>query len=72
VKIVRADARIAIAKAATRDAKIARQSELEETYFKLLIAQRRLTETEWKVQHGDNRRCTSPDPSSWQADRSRN
>jgi len=54
VKIARADERIAIAKAATPLAKSARQSELEETYFKLLIAQRRLTEAEWKVVHGDN------------------
>lgn len=55
VKIARADERIAIAKATTPVAKSARQSELEETYFKLLIAKRRLTEAEWKAQHGDNR-----------------
>ena len=54
VKIARADERIAIAKAATPLAKSARQSELEETYFKLLIARRRLTEAEWKVVRGDN------------------
>ena len=54
MKIARADERIAIAKAATPVAKSARQSELEETYFKLLIARRRLTEAEWKVVRGDN------------------
>ena len=49
VKIARADERIAIAKAADTVAKSARQSELEETYFKLLIAQRRLIHAHWKL-----------------------
>ena len=42
VRIARADERIAMAKAAIPVTKNARDTELEETYFKLLIAQRRL------------------------------
>ena len=49
VKIARADERIAMAKAATPVSQSARQSELEETYFKLLIAQRRLIRARWKL-----------------------
>jgi hypothetical protein len=52
VKIARADERIAIAKAATPVARSARQSELEETYFKRLIAQRRLIRARWKLNDG--------------------
>jgi len=54
VKIARADERIAIAKAAVPAAKNARQSELEETYFKLLIAQRRLIGVELKLRNSEN------------------
>jgi outer membrane protein TolC len=41
VRIARADERIALAKAAVPVSKKARDTQLEETYFKLLIAQRR-------------------------------
>jgi outer membrane protein TolC len=54
VKIARADERIAIAKAAVPTAKNARQSELEETYFKLLIAQRRLIGVELKLRNSES------------------
>jgi outer membrane protein TolC len=54
VKIARADERIAIAKATLPAAKNARQSELEETYFNLLIAQRRLIGVELKARNSEN------------------
>jgi len=54
VKIARADERIAIAKVAVPVARNARQSELEETYFKLLIAQRRLIGAELKLENSEN------------------
>ena len=49
VKIARADERIAMAKAGVSVAKNVRDSQLEETYFKLLIAQRTLAAGEFKV-----------------------
>jgi outer membrane protein len=49
VKIARADERIAMAKAGVSVAKNIRDSELEETYFKLLIAQRKLASAQLKV-----------------------
>jgi outer membrane protein len=49
VRIARADERIAKAKAAATIAKVARDTEVEEAYFKLLIAQRQLTSAEWKL-----------------------
>lgn len=55
VKIARADERIAMAKAASPIAKNARKSKLEETYFKLLIAQRKLLSAESKVQRVQGR-----------------
>jgi outer membrane protein TolC len=54
VKIARADERIAIAKAGAAAAR-ARNAEIEETYFQLLIAQRQLTSAEWKLKGGDGR-----------------
>jgi outer membrane protein len=53
VRIARADERIAMAKAAASVSKNARDTQIEETYFKLLIAQRRLTSAEWKLRSGD-------------------
>jgi outer membrane protein TolC len=49
VRIARADERIAMAKAAASVSKNSRDTEIEETYFKLLIAQRQLTSAEWKL-----------------------
>ena len=49
VKIARADERIAMAKAGVSVTRNARDQEVEETYFKLLIAQRRLTSADSKV-----------------------
>jgi outer membrane protein TolC len=46
VKIARADERIAIAKATSSAVKDQRDHEIEETYFKLLIAKRKLTSAE--------------------------
>jgi outer membrane protein TolC len=51
VRIARADERIAMAKAAASVSKNARDSQVEETYFKLLIAQRQLTSAEWKLRN---------------------
>jgi outer membrane protein TolC len=55
VRIARADERIAMAKAAASVSKRARDTEIEETYFKLLIAQRQLTSAEWKLRSGERR-----------------
>jgi outer membrane protein TolC len=55
VRIAHADERIAMAKAAASVSKNARDTEIEETYFKLLIAQRRLTSAEWKLISGETR-----------------
>ena len=55
VRIARADERIAMAKAAASVSKNARDAEIEETYFKLLIAQRRLLSAEWKLRSGERR-----------------
>jgi outer membrane protein len=55
VKIARADLRIAEAKAGVSAAKNIRNSELEEAYFKLLIAQRNLATAEIKVGSSDPR-----------------
>jgi outer membrane protein TolC len=49
VRIARADERIAMAKAAASVSKHARETEIEEAYFNLLIAQRQLTSAEWKL-----------------------
>jgi outer membrane protein TolC len=48
VRIARADERIAMAKAAASVSKNARNAEVEETYFKLLIAKRQLISAECK------------------------
>jgi len=55
VRIARADERIAMAKATVSVSNNARDTEVEETYFKLLIAQRRLTSAEWKLRSGETR-----------------
>jgi outer membrane protein TolC len=55
VRIARADERIAMAKAAASVSSNARHAEVEETYFNLLIAQRRLTSAEWKLRSGETR-----------------
>jgi outer membrane protein TolC len=55
VRIARADERIAMARAAASVSKNMRDTEIEETYFKLLIAQRQLTSAELKVQSGESR-----------------
>jgi outer membrane protein len=55
VKIARADERIAIAKAGAPAARNARRAELEETYFKLLIAQRRLISAQLKLRNSESR-----------------
>jgi hypothetical protein len=77
VRIARADERIARAKAGAPVAKAAREAELEETYFKLLIAQRQLTSAEWKLRGTENRPLyagtsiqihkSSPEPVSFEA-----
>jgi outer membrane protein len=55
VRIARADERIAIAKAGVSVAKNSGATEIEETYFRLLIAQRRLTSAESKLRSTRNR-----------------
>jgi outer membrane protein TolC len=55
VRIARADERIAKAKAAASVSKASLDKEVEETYFKLLIAQRQLTSAQWKVGNGGGR-----------------
>jgi hypothetical protein len=54
VRIARADERIAMAKAAASVSQNLRDTEIEETYFKLLIAQRQLTSAEWKVRSSES------------------
>jgi outer membrane protein TolC len=54
VQIARADERIAMAKAGISITKLARDTDIDETYFKLLIAQRRLTSAELKVRSTEN------------------
>ena len=54
-RIARANERIAMAKAAASVSKNAHDTEIEETYFKLLIAQRRLTSAEWKLTSAESR-----------------
>jgi outer membrane protein TolC len=55
VKIARADERIAMAKAGVSVSRNVRDSQLEEAYFKLLIAQRKLATDELKVGSPDSR-----------------
>lgn len=55
VKIARADERIAMAKAGIPVARNTRNTQIEETYFKLLIAQRKLTTAELKLRHTEAR-----------------
>ncbi|HKE24447.1 MAG TPA: TolC family protein [Bryobacteraceae bacterium] len=55
VRIARADERIAMAKAAASVSKNARDTEVEETYFKLLIAQRQLISAESKLKGSERR-----------------
>jgi outer membrane protein TolC len=55
VRIARADERIAKAKAAASVSKASLDKEVEETYFKLLIAQRQLTSAEWKLRNTGSR-----------------
>jgi outer membrane protein TolC len=55
VEIARADERIAMAKAGVAVSRNLREREIEETYFKLLIAQRRLVSAEWKLRNNQNR-----------------
>jgi outer membrane protein TolC len=55
VRIARADERIAMAKAGVPVAKNTSDTQIEETYFRLLIAQRRLTSAEVKVKDPGNR-----------------
>ena len=54
VRIARADERIAMAKSAASVSKNTSDAAIEETYFKLLIAQRQLTSAEWKLK-GESR-----------------
>jgi outer membrane protein len=75
VKIARADERIAMAKAGVPVAKNASDQEIEEKYFRLLIAQRQLTSAELKLRNTENRpvyasvsaRVSSPDPDLMEA-----
>jgi outer membrane protein len=55
VRIARADERIAMAKAGVSVTKNARDIEIEETYFQLLIARRRLTSAESKLRSTGSR-----------------
>ncbi len=55
VRIARADERIAMAKAGVPVARNTRDLEIEETYFRLLIAQRQLTSAELKLRSTENR-----------------
>jgi len=55
VKIARADEQIAMAKSGVSVARSKRRTEIEEIYFKLLIAQRRLISAEWKLKNRENR-----------------
>jgi Outer membrane efflux protein len=55
VRIARADERIAMAKAGVSVTKNARDLEIEETYFRLLIARRRLISAESKLKSTGNR-----------------
>ena len=55
VRIARADERIAMAKAAASISKNARDSEVEQTYFELLIAQRKLASAEWRLRNDSTR-----------------
>jgi len=55
VRIARADERIALAKAGVAVTKNARDIEVEEAYFGLLIAQRRLTSADAKLRSAGNR-----------------
>lgn len=55
VKIARADERIAKAKADASISKNIHDSEIEATYFKLLIAQRQLASAEWKMKNEKGR-----------------
>lgn len=63
VRIARADERIAMAKAGVPVSKNARSTELEETYFKLLIAYRRPM-CAWSTQRASEGRRSMPEPSS--------
>jgi outer membrane protein TolC len=51
VRIARADERIAMAKAAPTVSKKVRDAEIEDAYFNLLIAQRKLTVAQWKLRN---------------------
>jgi outer membrane protein len=55
VRIARADERIAMGKAGVSVTKNARDTEIEEVYFRLLIAQRQLTSAELKLRSPENR-----------------
>jgi outer membrane protein TolC len=55
VRIARADERIAKAKAAASVSKAVLDKDVEETYFKLLIAQRQLISGEWKLRSTGSR-----------------
>jgi outer membrane protein TolC len=55
VKIARAAEQIAMAKSGVSVARSKRRTEIEEIYFKLLIAQRRLISAEWKLKNRENR-----------------
>ena len=55
VRIARADERIAISRAGVLNAKNAFGIEIEETYFKLLIAERQLTLAESRLRSTENR-----------------
>lgn len=55
IRIARADERIAMAKAGVPVSKNVSDTQIEETYFKLLIAQRRLTSAELNLKDNGNR-----------------
>jgi outer membrane protein TolC len=55
VKIARADERIAMAKAGVSIARRVSDAQIEEAYFKLLIAQRRRISAEWKLRNAESK-----------------
>jgi outer membrane protein TolC len=65
VKIARADERIAIAKASVPVAKSQRDNELEEAYFRLLIAQRQLISAELKLKGSQQRQLYARTSIDW-------
>ena len=67
VRIARADERIAMAKAGMSGSRNAGDSEIQATYFRLLIAQRWLTSAESKLRVPGTARSMPRPPSNWSA-----